>query len=61
MQPLIEGVDYYLEDDKLVLTSKYLLERGYCCGNGCRHCPYNNITSSDGDKEKNKEETPAGE
>ena len=23
-----------------VLTSAYLRERGYCCGNGCRHCPY---------------------
>jgi hypothetical protein len=17
------------------------LDKGYCCGNGCRHCPYN--------------------
>jgi hypothetical protein len=23
-----------------VLTAAYLRERGYCCGNGCRHCPY---------------------
>lgn len=23
-----------------VLTSAYLIDRGYCCGNGCRHCPY---------------------
>lgn len=23
-----------------VLTSWYLGERGYCCGTGCRHCPY---------------------
>jgi len=22
------------------MTSVYLLDRGYCCGNGCRHCPY---------------------
>jgi Family of unknown function (DUF5522) len=37
----IEGVDYYLnEEGLLVLTAKYLLERGYCCGNGCVHCPY---------------------
>jgi hypothetical protein len=40
-QPLVEGVDYYLNDQGLmVLTQKYHLERGYCCGNGCRHCPY---------------------
>ena len=23
-----------------VLTAHYLAERGYCCGTGCRHCPY---------------------
>jgi hypothetical protein len=23
-----------------VLTSAYLAERGSCCGQGCRHCPY---------------------
>jgi len=37
----IEGDDYYLNEKGLVtLTAKYLLERGYCCGNGCKHCPY---------------------
>jgi hypothetical protein len=24
----------------MVLTESYHLERGYCCGNGCRHCPF---------------------
>jgi len=38
---LVEGEDYYYNEDGLiVLTEKYHLERGYCCGNGCRHCPY---------------------
>jgi hypothetical protein len=23
-----------------VLTARYLAERGWCCDNGCRHCPY---------------------
>lgn len=23
-----------------VLTADYLAERGYCCGAGCRHCPW---------------------
>ena len=42
MQPLIEGEDYYLNDQGLVvLTEKFLLARGYCCGNGCMNCPYN--------------------
>ena len=38
----IEGEDfYYNEQGYIVLTSKYHLDRGYCCGNGCKHCPYN--------------------
>jgi hypothetical protein len=38
---LIEGEDFYFNEDGLmVLTRKYHLERGFCCGNGCRHCPY---------------------
>lgn len=34
--------DYYWESGtgRMVLTGKYLLRRGYCCGNGCRHCPW---------------------
>jgi hypothetical protein len=39
-EKLIEGVDYYLENGLMVLTARFLLKRGYCCGNGCRHCPY---------------------
>jgi hypothetical protein len=23
-----------------VFTAAFLAERGYCCGNGCRHCPF---------------------
>ena len=37
---LIEGQDYYLENGYRVMTEKYLTDRGYCCANGCRHCPY---------------------
>lgn len=36
----VEGVDYYFDDEFMVLTGHFLLKRGYCCGNGCRHCPY---------------------
>jgi hypothetical protein len=39
-QPLVEGEDYYWEKGLVVLTEKYHLKRGYCCGAGCRHCPY---------------------
>jgi 23S rRNA (cytidine1920-2'-O)/16S rRNA (cytidine1409-2'-O)-methyltransferase len=38
--PLVEGTDYYLEDGLMVLTEGFLLRRGFCCDNGCRHCPY---------------------
>lgn len=38
--PLMDGVDYYREGPAIVFTATYLLRRGYCCGNGCRHCPY---------------------
>jgi len=37
----IEGEHfYYNEAGYVVLTTTFHLERGYCCGNGCRHCPY---------------------
>ncbi|MFA8299754.1 MAG: DUF5522 domain-containing protein [Hyphomicrobiales bacterium] len=31
---------YYYENGYMVMTSKFHKLRGYCCGNGCRHCPY---------------------
>ena len=41
---LIENIDfYYGECGFMVLTEKYHLKRGYCCGYGCRHCPYEYI------------------
>jgi hypothetical protein len=40
-EQLIEGEDfYYNEQGFIVLTEKYHLKKGYCCGNGCKHCPY---------------------
>jgi hypothetical protein len=41
---LKEGEDFYFNEDGLmVLTAKYLLARGYCCGNQCKHCPYKDV------------------
>jgi hypothetical protein len=31
---------YYYENGFLVFKEAFHLQRGYCCGNGCRHCPY---------------------
>ncbi|MBV9281328.1 MAG: hypothetical protein JOZ41_14705 [Chloroflexi bacterium] len=27
-------------DDDGALTAAFLLQRGYCCGLGCKNCPY---------------------
>lgn len=43
--PFIEGVDFYIEKGLYVFTEKYLKERGFCCDNGCRHCPYKRVLS----------------
>ena len=38
---MIEGVDFYLnEDGFMVFTETYHLNRGYCCKNKCKHCPW---------------------
>jgi hypothetical protein len=36
----IEEIHYYLENGKLVFTELFHIERGFCCGNKCKHCPY---------------------
>jgi len=39
--PALEPDDYYFNEEGLmVFTVKYHLKRGYCCQNGCKHCPY---------------------
>lgn len=38
--PLVEGVDYTVENGLYVFTAHYLRKRGYCCQNACRNCPY---------------------
>jgi hypothetical protein len=37
---LIENKHYYLENGRVVFTALFHLDRGVCCGNKCRHCPY---------------------
>ena len=31
---------YHTPEGYVVFTEKYLLKRGYCCGSGCKNCPY---------------------
>ena len=40
---MLEGIDYYREGGRWVFTAWYHLKRGYCCGSGCRHCPYGHV------------------
>jgi hypothetical protein len=38
--PLVDGLDYTVEGGAWVLSRRFHLQRGSCCGQGCRHCPY---------------------
>ncbi|TDH24035.1 hypothetical protein EXU57_16260 [Segetibacter sp. 3557_3] len=41
---LLKQTDYYFNPDgRMVFTRSYHLDRGYCCGNGCKHCPFDYI------------------
>ena len=56
MKEWIEGEHYYLNDEGFVVfTEKYHLERGYCCGHGCKHCPFGRETSLKEEKKKKTE------
>jgi len=35
-----EANDFYWENGRMVMTAEYHKRRGFCCGNGCKHCPY---------------------
>jgi hypothetical protein len=36
----IKDVHYYMDDTRVVFTALYHVQRGECCGNKCKHCPY---------------------
>ena len=56
---LVENEDYYMDHGLMVLTARYHLRRGYCCEQGCRHCPWiaaptqNGTTDADSNEEPN--------
>jgi hypothetical protein len=40
-EELKEGIHYYInEEGLLVFTAFYHRQKGFCCGMGCLHCPY---------------------
>ena len=37
---LLPSYYYYNEHGLFVFTEEYHRDRGYCCGNNCKHCPF---------------------
>lgn len=37
---LIEDTHYYMDGDRVVFTALFHIQRGSCCGSGCRNCPF---------------------
>lgn len=36
-----EEKDFYVDEHGFVVfTETFLKKRGFCCENGCKHCPY---------------------
>ncbi len=50
----LEPDEFYLSaEGYIIYTEKYHLKRGYCCKNGCKHCPFGyNKKTGKFDKEK---------
>ena len=47
----MEEKDYYItEEGYQCFTEAYHIKRGYCCDNGCKHCPYKMQTNYDQQK-----------
>lgn len=40
---LREDQHYYMENGFMVFTELYHRARGRCCGNACRHCPFEHV------------------
>ena len=57
-KPLFDEDEIFVNENGLfVFTAEYLLQRGYCCGNGCRHCPFEYKNVVDIEKKKKLIET----
>jgi 2-iminoacetate synthase ThiH len=36
----IKDIHYYMDGDRVVFTALFHIQRGQCCGNGCKNCAY---------------------
>lgn len=43
----VQNRDYYIESGKWIFTAFFLRQRGFCCDNKCRHCPYKSYGKQD--------------
>ena len=52
----LDASEFYLSPEGYIIyTEKYHLKRGFCCKNGCKHCPFGyNKKTGKFDKEKGK-------
>jgi hypothetical protein len=39
-KPFEQDIHYYMDGTRVVFTALFHIQRGSCCGNGCKHCPY---------------------
>lgn len=49
-----EPVLWYLEEGRVVFTAAYHLRRGFCCGAGCRHCPFDEVVVEGADTQEER-------
>jgi hypothetical protein len=50
MKEFIKDVHYYMDGDRVVFTEEYHLQRGKCCNNKCKHCPYKSLKTTNMDQ-----------
>ncbi len=41
--PLQPGDYYHTPEGYMVFTEQYHRRRSFCCGSGCRHCPWKKV------------------
>jgi hypothetical protein len=52
---LVEGIDYYWENHRMIFTREFLLSRGFCCNSNCKHCPYKEIKKEQNEAEQDSD------
>lgn len=57
----MEKPKYYLDNGLVVFTEEFLLDRGFCCNNSCRHCPYKKQNKNEKHTERPIRNTESGE